>query len=205
MPLPLADCRRCARFRHQFKKLRLEFPDYWNQPVPAVGDQKSPLMILGLAPGKHGANRTGVPFTGDASGELLFSTLRQLNLQDSVVITNAVKCLPINNKPASTEINNCQRYLTPEVQDHLRKSCSTFLALGRVAHNALLKALGVRQVDHPFVHGGDHELPDAVRIVDSYHCSRYNTQTGRLTAAMFHDAVAKAAVLAGLREGVPSV
>ena len=155
-------------------------------------------MIVGLAPGKHGANRTGIPFTGDASGDLLFQTLQKLDLVDRVVITNAVKCLPVQNKPSTIEINNCQRHLKPEISGHCEKSDATFLALGQVAHNALLKAFGYTLSHFPFGHGAEHKLPDHISLVDSYHCSRYNTQTKRLTPTMFEKVVGNAARLAGI-------
>lgn len=193
----LSNCTRCRVLQKQFRTLRNDFPDYWNKPVPASGDPEAPLMIVGLAPGKHGANRTGIPFTGDASGELLFLTLRKLDLVNQVSITNAVKCLPVQNKPSTTEINNCQRHLKPEVASHGKKSCAVFLALGQVAHNALLKA-SVHTLSHfPFSHGAEHQLSPHVTLVDSYHCSRYNTQTKRLTPNMFERVVARAAQLAG--------
>ena len=193
----LIDCTRCRVLQKQFRSLRKDFPDYWNKPVPASGNQSATLMIVGLAPGKHGANRTGIPFTGDASGDLLFQTLQKLDLVDRVIITNAVKCLPVQNKPSTIEINNCQRHLKPEVARHFGKSPATFLALGQVAHNALLKAFGYTLSHFPFAHGAEHKLSDHVTLVDSYHCSRYNTQTKRLTPGMFERVVAKAARLAG--------
>ena len=169
--------------------------------MPPSGRQNASLMIVGLAPGKHGANRTGVPFTGDASGELLFTTLKKLSLTSKVIITNAVKCLPIRNKPNSAEIRNCQRYLIPEVTAHRHKSSAVFLALGRVAHEAVLRALGLTLAHYRFAHGACHKLPGAVILVDSYHCSRYNIQTRRLTPDMFEDAVVSAAEYSGLCGG----
>ena len=145
----------------------MSYPDYWNQPVPARGNPDAKLVVLGLAPGKHGANRTGVPFTGDASGDLLFATLRKLSLVDHVMITNVVKCLPIKNKPSTTEINNCQRYLEVEI-DSRDGLPTVFLALGRVAHNALLKVCsrlfrkvreGVRIHFHQVSSKSDHVRP----------------------------------------------
>ncbi|XOV88550.1 MAG: uracil-DNA glycosylase family protein [Pseudomonadota bacterium] len=188
----LLACRRCPRMRAQFKRLRLSLPDYWNQPVPPSGPAESPLLIVGLAPGKHGANRTGLPFTGDASGDLLFAVLEELGLQQQVRITNAVKCLPIANLPSTSEIVNCQRHLKPELTPGL-----ILLCLGGVAHRATIRALGARQSENPFEHGRIHSLA-TVTLVDSYHCSRYNTQTRRLTQNMFRDVVELAAGLAGM-------
>lgn len=141
-------------------------------------------MILGLAPGLKGANRTGIPFTGDASGDLLNQVLDDLNLQDQVRITNAVKCLPIKNLPSGREVRMCSKHLKPELAIHRENSASVIVALGGQAHRALISALGYRQVDYPFGHGAVHELAEFT-LIDSYHCSRYNTQTGRLTAEMF--------------------
>lgn len=194
----LIDCTRCRVLQKQFRVLRKDFPDYWNKPVPASGNKNASLMIVGLAPGKHGANRTGIPFTGDASGDLLFQTLQKLDLIDRVMITNAVKCMPVQNKPSMVEINNCQRHLKPEVLDHCEQSQAAFLALGQVAHNALLKAFGYTLSHYPFAHGTQHKLSDHVSLVDSYHCSRYNTQTKRLTPTMLERVIAKAAITAGI-------
>ena len=128
---PLEQCQRCTRFKTQFRDLRASHPNYWNKPVPCSGSSDAPLTIIGLAPGMHGANRTGVPFTGDASGNLLFATLEKLSLIDSVMITNAVKCLPISNKPNAREIDNCQAYLRRELLP--RAGSKVILALGRIA------------------------------------------------------------------------
>ncbi|MDA0788639.1 MAG: uracil-DNA glycosylase [Proteobacteria bacterium] len=198
MPRALADCRRCRRLQHQFNRLRVQYPDYWNRPVGAIGDPMSPLLIVGLAPGLHGANRTGQPFTGDASGDLLFSTLTELEIAGRVQITNAVKCLPVSNKPAGREVDNCQGYLRAELAQLAGRPDATVLALGRIAHNAVLKALGKPQNGCRFAHGAQHEPGQGIALVDSYHCSRYNTQTGRLTPVMFQQAVRRAAVCAGL-------
>ncbi len=203
MPVSLEECRCCFKLQQQFRQLRLEYPNYWNKPVPASGNHNSPLMIVGLAPGRHGANRTGIPFTGDASGDLLFQTLDKLSLVNQVIITNAVKCLPVKNRPGNREITNCQRYLIPEINRHKEKPNAVFLALGRIAHDAILKAMALTLANYPFGHGR-YYLLSGVSLVDSYHCSRYNTQTGRLTAHMLENAVSRAAQLAGLpHERIP--
>lgn len=188
----LGRCARCARMRRHFRALRKSHPDYWNRPVPPSGEPGSRLLIVGLAPGMHGANRTGEPFVGDAAGDLLFSVLDTLDLRDSVCITNAVKCLPVKNLPNGSEIALCQRFLRDEVIGR-----EAILALGGVAHRAVLRALDERQAAYPFAHGNIHRI-DGIALVDSYHCSRYNTQTGRLTEAMFLDVVKSAAIQAGL-------
>ncbi|MCB1693187.1 MAG: hypothetical protein KDI19_10505 [Pseudomonadales bacterium] len=167
-------------------------PDYWNRPVPASGPARARLLIVGLAPGLHGANRTGKPFTGDDSGELLFSVLRELDIQRSVRITNAVKCLPPGNLPTSSEVDNCLEFLAAELVRY-----RTVLVLGGVAHRAVVKALKSRQSDFTFAHGAVHNIGSHC-IVDSFHCSRYNTRTGRLTQQMFRTVVESAATRAGL-------
>lgn len=172
--------------------------------MPPFGDAAPRLLIVGLAPGMHGANRTGRPFTGDYAGILLYRTLFDLGLSNrptsesaddglvlkGVRISNAVKCLPPQNKPEPGEIRNCNPYLAHEIAA-LPADCR-LLALGTIAHRAVLLAYGLRLKDYPFAHGAAHLLPDGRRLTDSYHCSRYNTQTRRLTDAMFRQAVAEA-------------
>ncbi|MBD3649211.1 MAG: uracil-DNA glycosylase, partial [Pseudomonadales bacterium] len=178
---------------------RGEQPDYWNKPVPASGP-RSNLLIVGLAPGRHGANRTGIPFTGDASGDLLFESLDALGLTGRVNITNAVKCLPVQNRPTAAEVDNCQPWLRDEIQALIDgPGVPVMLCLGLVAHNAVLKVLEYPRSRFPFAHAATHRLgDDGLRMVDSYHCSRYNTQTGRLTPKMFRQALRKAGRLAEL-------
>jgi uracil-DNA glycosylase family 4 len=165
--------------------------------VPAFGDEQPRLLIVGLAPGLHGANRTGRPFTGDYAGVLLYETLHAFGYasrpvsvaaDDGLVLTgcrisNAVKCVPPENKPETAEIKRCNAFLKAELAA-LPKGCA-ILALGLIAHKAVLMALGLKQSGYAFAHGAVHALPDARRLYDSYHCSRYNTQTRRLTAEMF--------------------
>lgn len=181
--------------------MRNEHPNYHCAPVAAFGDTNPRLLIVGLAPGMHGANRTGRPFTGDYAGILLYQTLFDLGLSNmptsesadddlilkGVRISNAVKCLPPQNKPEPAEIRACNRYLANELRA-LPEQCQ-LLALGTVAHRAVLLAYNLRPKNYPFAHGSIHALPDGRRLTDSYHCSRYNTQTRRLTAAMFRQAV----------------
>jgi uracil-DNA glycosylase family 4 len=189
-------CTRCPRLAAHLREVRAQHPDYHARPVPPFGDAKAGLLIVGLAPGRHGANRTGRPFTGDHAGILLYETLYRYGFADRPVsehaadglrlldcrITNAVKCLPPENKPTQEEINCCNKYLQTEL--HALDDDSAVLALGRIAHQAVLRALGFAEKDHPFAHGAIHRLPRLV-LFDSYHCSRYNTQTRRLTPAMF--------------------
>lgn len=190
--------------------MRKTHPDYHAAPVPAFGDAAPKLLIVGLAPGMHGANRTGRPFTGDHAGILLYATLHRLGLAnrpESVSacdalqlkgcrITNAVKCLPPANRPLGAEVNACNDYLAAELGALAQGSA--ILALGGVAHRAVLRALGLRQADHTFAHQAQFMLPQQRWLVDSYHCSRYNTQTGRLTPQAFEAAVRQAAGCAGL-------
>ena len=191
----LLACKKCRRLSNQFGRLRLSHPDYWNKPVPASGPARTNLLIVGLAPGMHGANKTGKPFVGDASGDLLKSVLQAEDLTRKVRVTNAVKCLPVKNLPSAGEINNCSRFLRVELKEHGQRQSAVVLALGGVAHRAIISGLGLKQVDHRFAHGAIHHL-DAFTLVDSYHCSRYNTQTGRLTRSMFLDVVKTAGNMA---------
>jgi len=190
-------------------EVKAKQPDYFAAPVPAFGDENPRLLIVGLAPGMHGANRTGRPFTGDYAGILLYQTLYDLGMSNSPVseradddlkltgvrITNAVKCLPPQNKPETSEIRNCNPFLSTEISQ-LPHDCNLF-ALGLIAHQAILRAYGLKLSSLKFGHGAIHELPDGRMLYDSYHCSRYNTQTKRLTTKMFMDAMRLAA---GLKE-----
>jgi uracil-DNA glycosylase family 4 len=194
---PKSDCRLCPRLADHRDALRLQFPEYHNAPVAAFGDPRPALLIIGLAPGLHGANATGRPFTGDFAGVLLYQSLFDVGVSSrpisesadddlvlsGVRITNAVKCLPPQNKPTTAEANTCRGFLQQELST--LSSVRVILALGTVAHRATVLAAGGRVSDFPFKHGAEHELPDGRRLVDSYHCSRYNTQTRRLSAGMF--------------------
>ncbi len=198
------DCTRCPRLATFLAGLRTTYPDYWNAPVPAFGDPAARLLIVGLAPGMHGANASGRPFTGDFAGILLYRTLFDLGLASAPEsrsadddlrllgcrVTNAVNCLPPQNKPTTLEVRTCNRFLKGEL-DALPGD-GVILALGGIAHRAILRATGLKQSQYAFGHGFVHELGDGRTLVDSYHCSRYNTQTRRLTPAMFHEALARA-------------
>lgn len=191
------DCRACPRLATFLDEVRTRHPDYHARPVPAFGAERPHLLIVGLAPGMHGANRSGRPFTGDFAGVLLYQTLHQFgyaSAPESVSaddglqlidcrITNAVKCLPPANKPEPGEIRECNRYLSAELAD--LPPDASILALGQIAHQAVLRAYGLKLKDYPFGHASDYRLPDGRRLVSSYHCSRYNTQTRRLTPEMF--------------------
>ena len=193
------DCRECPRLAGFLDEVNARYPDYYCRPVPPFGDASARLLIVGLAPGMHGANRTGRPFTGDHAGILLYETLHKfgfssaaesLSADDGLAlldcrITNAVKCLPPDNKPVGAEINTCNRFLANELATLVPGS--VVLALGGIAHRAVVKARGLRQAEYKFAHAADHDL-GGLYMLDSYHCSRYNTNTGRLTPTMF-DAV----------------
>jgi len=202
-------CRRCPRLAAFLDEVRAAHPGYHAAPVPPFGPHSAPLLIVGLAPGMHGANRSGRPFTGDHAGLLLYESLYRLGLASrptSVArddglelfgcrITNAVKCLPPANKPTPAEVRTCQGWLAAELAESQPK---VVLALGRIAHDGVLDALGLRRAAWRFAHGAEHELPGQPLLVDSYHCSRYNTQTRRLTAEMFAAVLARAARHAGV-------
>lgn len=201
---PPLDCPLCPRLVALRRALRAEHPGWWNAPVVAFGDAAAWLGIIGLAPGKHGANRTGRPFTGDDAGDLLFATLAKFGLSNGrykgrlddglaltgAVIINSVKCLPPQNKPTPQEINTCRRFLSGQIA--ALPALRVFVALGRIAHDSFLRHRGLRLADHPFGHAASHDLGDGRVLIDSYHCSRYNTNTGRLTAVMFEDVFARA-------------
>jgi uracil-DNA glycosylase family 4 len=194
---PLADCPLCPRLAGFRQAQRAAHPDWFNAPVPAFGPGEAELLIVGLAPGLRGANRTGRPFTGDYAGDLLYATLRKFGLAsgdysghvgdglalDRARITNAVRCVPPQNKPETAEIAACRPFLAAELAALPR--LRTVLALGAIAHNAVLAVKGLRRAGYPFAHGALHELPDGKLLADSYHCSRLNTNTGTLTTEMF--------------------
>ena len=199
------NCRKCHRLVSFLNEVKANYPDYHAKPVADFGDISPKLLIIGLAPGMHGANRTGRPFTGDFAGNLLYRTLykygfsnheESISINDNLQligcrITNAVKCLPPGNKPDPNEIRNCNGYLSVEIEDFMAGKGVALLALGAVAHRAGLMALGLKPKDYPFGHGFVHELPNNLTLYDSYHCSRYNTQTKRLTISMFEQVFKK--------------
>ncbi len=192
-----ADCRRCARLAGFLTDVKLRHPDYWCRPVPPFGETAARLVIVGLAPGMHGANASGRPFTGDHAGILLYQTLFDFGFasqpegsarDDGLAlldcrITNAVKCLPPENKPTPAEVRECNGFLAADLATV--PEGGAILALGRIAHDATLRALGAARSAHAFAHGAGHRFDGGRLLVDSYHCSRYNTNTRRLTPAMF--------------------
>ena len=196
MRAPPDDCQLCPRLAAFRGEQRAAHPDWFNRPVPSFGPLDAAVLVVGLAPGLRGANRTGRPFTGDYASDLLYATLLATGFaageykadpQDGLTlvncrITNAVRCLPPQNKPVGAEIANCRPYLRGEIEGV--QGLRVIVALGRIAHDSVLRALGVRLASYPFAHGALHEV-GGLTVADSYHCSRYNTQTGRLTEAMF--------------------
>lgn len=198
--IPLSKCKRCKRLAGFLQEVNTKYPDYFCQPVPAFGDPEARLLIVGLAPGLHGANATGRPFTGDQAGGLLFKTLykfgfasatESLHVDDGLKlfncrISNAVKCLPPQNKPTTKETYTCTKYFLRDELMALPQG-AIILALGSIAHNAVLRAFGKTLAVYTFSHNALHDLENGYYLLDSYHCSRYNTQTKRLTEAMFDE------------------
>ncbi len=195
--LPPRHCSLCPRLAAFRQAQRRAHPEWFNGPVPPFGDARAELLILGLAPGLRGANRTGRPFTGDYAGGLLYATLRKYGFAEGdydgrpddglllrrVRITNTVRCVPPQNKPEPSEVTNCRQFLVAEIGAMPR--LRAILALGAIAHNAVLAALGFRRALFPFEHARLHGLPCGLMLADSYHCSRLNTNTGKLSSAMF--------------------
>lgn len=196
---PAHDCAICPRLVQFRQQNQEKFPDKFNAPVPSFGPQDASLLVVGLAPGLKGANFTGRPFTGDYAGDLLYSTLKTYGFAHGTYdkrpddglaltgcrITNAVRCVPPENKPTGDEIKNCQPFFQKTMSD--MPQLRVLLALGKIAHDTVIRTFGYKLSAHKFAHRAVHDLGDGLSMIDSYHCSRYNTQTGRLTEAMFHD------------------
>jgi uracil-DNA glycosylase family 4 len=199
---PDRNCPLCPRLADFRQAARVREPGWFNSPVPSFGDPNARLLIVGLAPGLQGANRTGRPFTGDYAGDLLYATLREYGFASGVYqarpddgltlvdcrIGNAVRCVPPQNKPLPAEINTCRQFLSATLQTMPR--LRAIVALGRIAHESTVKALGVRATAAPFSHGAVHQAGE-LKLYDSYHCSRYNTNTRVLTPEMFRSVFAK--------------
>ena len=204
-PEPDKNCPLCPRLVAFRQDNRAAHPDWFNGAVPSFGEDTAGLLIVGLAPGLRGANRTGRPFLGDYAGELLYRTLLKFGLARGrhdpaapadlelvdCMITNAVRCVPPQNKPTPAEIATCRQFLVARIA--AMPKLRSLLAIGRIAHDAILDALQLRKRDYPFAHGSRYVLPDGAVLFDSYHCSRQNTNTGRLTTPMFEQVVAAAA------------
>lgn len=195
-PNPEPNCSLCPRLADFLSDTRKQFPDWHNKPVPTWGDPSAQLLIVGLAPGLRGANRTGRPFTGDYAGSLLYETLATYGFADgtfdaraddglslvNTAVTNAVRCVPPQNKPIGAEINTCRQFLSATFST--LSNISAVVTLGRIAHESTLRALGEKPSRFKFAHGAQHQVGSVV-LFNSYHCSRYNTNTGRLTEEMF--------------------
>ncbi len=195
---PPRNCARCPRLRAFLLDLRAQYPDWHNAPVPSFGDPEAALLIIGLAPGMQGANRTGRPFTGDWAGDLLYAAINEYGFSEGTygaepddglrltgaMITNAVRCLPPQNKPVGAEINTCRPFLVDQIE--AMRSLKALLCLGKISHDSTIRAFGLRLKDYPFGHHVIYDLPNGLRLYSSYHCSRYNTNTKRLTEDMFY-------------------
>ena len=204
-PEPDKDCPLCPRLVAFRNENRHAHAAWFNGAVPSFGPENARLLIVGLAPGRKGANRTGRPFFGDFAGDLLYPTLLKAGLAKGrhdqaapealeladCMITNAVRCVPPQNKPKPEEVARCRPFLVARIET--LPNLTSLLAIGRIAHDAILDALGVKRSAHPFAHGARHALPGRLTLFDSYHCSRQNTNTGRLTTSMFETVVAEAA------------
>jgi len=202
VPRPDRDCPLCPRLADFRSEARARQPDWFNAPVASFGDPNARLLIVGLAPGLQGANRTGRPFTGDYAGALLYATLIEYGFASGVYqarpddglklvdcrISNAVRCVPPQNKPLPIEINTCRQFLAATIAT--MPKLRAIVMLGRIAHESTVKALGIRNGAAPFAHGAVHEA-GSIGLYDSYHCSRYNTNTGVLTPKMFRDVFAR--------------
>jgi uracil-DNA glycosylase len=197
-------CTRCPRLVEFIAEGKREHPDYHCGPVAPFGAPSARLIVVGLAPGFHGANATGRPFTGDYAGILLYDTLHRFGFASAAQsvsrddglklidtrITNAVKCVPPENKPTPAEIKLCSSFIAAELLSLGQPS--VIVALGTIAHGAVLRAFGLKLSEFKFAHAVEHALPKQHVLLDSYHCSRYNTNTGRLTTAMFHQVFSRA-------------
>ncbi len=199
--MPGHDCPLCPRLVAFRNANRANWPDWHNGPVPSFGELDAELLFVGLAPGLRGANRTGRPFTGDYAGDLLYGTLSKLGLAEGIYdarpddgfrlrhvrISNAIRCVPPENKPLPAEFAACRPFLAAEIA--AMPNLKGLFAIGRNAHEAVLTLRGLKKSAFPFAHGAQHELPGGLLLTDSYHCSRYNTNTGRLTEEMFRTAL----------------
>lgn len=210
---PPYECRLCPRLAGFIDRQKEQHPEWFNGPVPNFGDPQARLLVVGLAPGLRGANRTGRPFTGDYAGRVLYDALDRFGFSEGTfdpdgqddlklegaLITNAVRCVPPENKPIGAEINTCNAFLTSLIEALPR--LKILLALGRISHDATLKALGLKRSAYPFAHAAVHDLGESRVLIDSYHCSRYNVNTGRLTMDMFDEVFAKIESALAAREG----
>lgn len=202
-PEPEKDCALCPRLVEFRRANEAEYPAFFNGAVPSFGDLKARFLIVGLAPGLKGANQTGRPFTGDYAGDLLYSCLTKAGWTkgqydrrpddgfelEGAMVTNAVRCVPPQNKPIGSEVNNCRPFLISRIEQ--LPNLKVLLALGKIAHDTTIKTFGLKQSAYKFAHEAVHQLPNGLTLVDSYHCSRYNVNTGRLTEEMFLNALGR--------------
>lgn len=193
------NCRNCPRLASYIDSYKQDYPDWHNAPVPSFGSRDAPILILGLAPGLRGANATGRPFTGDFAGKILYPTLIKLKfaqgqfnackddglILEGVRVANAVRCVPPQNKPVAEEIATCRQYLQKEL--HMMTHLKAIFVLGRIAHDTVLRHFHLKLADFPFKHNQLYKLPNHIDLISSYHCSRYNIYTKRLTQAMFEE------------------
>lgn len=200
-PEPQPDCALCPRLVQFRNDNKAAYPNFFNGAVPSFGQDDAEILVIGLAPGLKGANQTGRPFTGDYAGDLLYKCIAQMGWSEgtydrhaddgfslkNVMVTNAVRCVPPQNKPIGSEVNNCRPFLISRI-DALPK-VKVMLALGKIAHDTAIKTFGLKQAHYKFAHEAVHKLPNGLTIVDSYHCSRYNVNTNRLTEDMFMNAL----------------
>ena len=200
------DCDLCPRLRQYILDQREKQPDWYNGAVPSFGDEDARLLIIGLAPGVSGANRTGRPFTGDWAGDLLYATLKKYGFSEGTydkrpddgvrltgaMVTNAVRCVPPQNKPIGAEINQCRPFLQSRIA--ALPNAKVLLCLGKISHDSTVRTLGAKLKDHPFAHASEYQIGD-LTLLSSYHCSRYNTNTRRLTPEMFEQVFARARAL----------
>tara|TARA_B100001175_G_scaffold316372_1_gene330121 strand:- start:267 stop:911 length:645 start_codon:yes stop_codon:yes gene_type:complete len=196
---PSKNCSRCSRLKNFRTENKKKYPSWFNAPVPSILNINSELLIVGLAPGITGANRTGRPFTGDHAGLILFSTLKKFGFSrglykengfdslelDNCSITNAVRCVPPKNLPNINEIKNCEIFLQTTIKKH--KNLKLIIALGLISHKSIVSSFGFKQKDFKFGHKNKHKINQSITLIDSYHCSRYNTNTKRLTQSMFDE------------------
>jgi len=195
------DCTLCPRLAEFIAEHAAKYPHWHSAPVPSFGAMNAHILVVGLAPGLKGANATGRPFTGDYAGDLLYETLRKMGYTSGfyqkraedgfelhgVRITNAVRCVPPQNKPTGEEVLTCRPFLVNEIAAMQAQNLKVLLSLGKISHDTVLKTFGLKLSAYPFKHGAVHALPNGLKLVDSYHCSRYNVNTGRLTSEMFED------------------
>ncbi len=193
--MDITRCSKCRRLNQNFLKLKKIYPYYYNSPIKPFGSNKSKICIVGLAPGLHGANRTGIPFDGDFAGLFLKNTLKNSKYNNyNIYITNALKCYPPNNQPLNIELKNCQNYLKDELYN--LKNLRVILSLGLIAHNSILDTLDLPRNSYKFKHGYLHEISNNLYLINSYHCSKININTGRLTKKMFSHVVKKSLKIA---------